>query len=87
MFRPAAFASLALAAVSLPAPRAAAQSPEAPVLPAVHAAMQKSVDDREVAGSVTLVADGDRVVHLDAVGKADLAAGRAMAPDDLLWIA
>jgi CubicO group peptidase (beta-lactamase class C family) len=49
--------------------------------------MQKCVDDREVAGSVTLVATDKGVVHLDAVGKADLAADRKMATDDLFWIA
>jgi CubicO group peptidase (beta-lactamase class C family) len=87
VFRPAAIALLALAAASSPAPRAAAQSSQAPVIPAVHAAMQRCVDDHEVAGSVTLVAAGDRVVHLDAVGKADVAADRPMATDALFWIA
>ena len=87
MFRPAAVALLTLAVASSPARLAAAQPSEPRVIPAVHAAMQKCVDDREVAGSVTLVAAGDAVVHLDAVGKADLAADRPMATDDLFWIA
>jgi CubicO group peptidase (beta-lactamase class C family) len=87
MFRSAAVAILALAAASSPARRAAAQTSETTSIPAVRAAMQKCVDDREVAGSVTLVADGNGVVHLDAVGKADLAADRQMSTDDLFWIA
>jgi CubicO group peptidase (beta-lactamase class C family) len=49
--------------------------------------MQKCADDREVAGSVTLVGADNGVVHLDAVGKADLAANRQMSSDDLFWIA
>jgi CubicO group peptidase (beta-lactamase class C family) len=49
--------------------------------------MQKCADDREVAGSVTLVGADNGVVHLDAVGKADLAANRQMSSDDLSWIA
>jgi CubicO group peptidase (beta-lactamase class C family) len=78
---------LALAVVSSPARRASAQSSEPPILPAVHAAMQKCVDDREVAGSVTLVATDNGVIHLDAVGEADLAAKRRMSADNLFWIA
>ena len=78
---------LTLAVVSSPARRASAQSSEHPILPAVHAAMQKCVDDREVAGSVTLVATENGVIHLDAVGEADLAAKRRMSADSLFWIA
>ena len=80
-------AILTLAIVSSPVRRATAQSSETPILPAVHAAMQKCVDDREVAGSVTLVASGDRIVHIDAVGRADLAADQPMSSDQLFWIA
>jgi CubicO group peptidase (beta-lactamase class C family) len=87
MFRSAVIAMLTLAAAFAPARRVAGQSPEHPVLPAVHAAMQKCVDDHEVAGAVTLVANDTGVVHLEAVGKADVAADRKMSPDDLFWIA
>jgi CubicO group peptidase (beta-lactamase class C family) len=87
VFRTAAVAILILAAATPSTRRATAQLSETPVLPAVHAAMQKCVDDREVAGAVTLVGDGDGVVHIGAVGKADLAAGRPMSSDDLFWIA
>ncbi|MGC8639330.1 MAG: serine hydrolase domain-containing protein [Isosphaeraceae bacterium] len=79
--------ALTLALVSSPAHQVAAQSSEAPILPAIRAAMRKCVDNREVAGAVTLVAAGDQIVHIDAVGKADLEANRPMLPDQLFWIA
>jgi CubicO group peptidase (beta-lactamase class C family) len=49
--------------------------------------MQAFVDKGEVAGVVTLVATKDSIVHLSAVGKSDLAKGRAMQTDDIFWIA
>jgi CubicO group peptidase (beta-lactamase class C family) len=56
-------------------------------LTAVQPAMQAFVDKGEVAGVVTLVATKDSIVHLSAVGKSDLAKGRAMQTDDIFWIA
>ena len=41
----------------------------------------------EVAGAVTLVASADKILHLDAVGNADLAADQADAADTIFWIA
>jgi CubicO group peptidase (beta-lactamase class C family) len=79
--------ALTLALVSSPARRAVAQSSAPTILPAVHEAMQKCVDNREIAGSVTLVATGDGIVHIEAIGKADLAADRLMSSDQLFWIA
>jgi CubicO group peptidase (beta-lactamase class C family) len=87
VFRSTVVTILTLAVVSSPAKLASAQSSEHPILPAVRAAMQKCADDREVAGSVTLVGADNGIVHLDAVGKADLAANRQMSSDDLFWIA
>jgi CubicO group peptidase (beta-lactamase class C family) len=49
--------------------------------------MQQFVDRGEVSGAVTLIATKDRVVHLAAVGKTDLAGDRKMQADDLFWIA
>lgn len=49
--------------------------------------MQQFVDKDVVSGAVTLVATKDGVKHLAAVGKADLASGRAMKTDDFFWIA
>ncbi|HTX65092.1 MAG TPA: serine hydrolase domain-containing protein [Opitutaceae bacterium] len=49
--------------------------------------MQAFVDQGEIAGAVTLVATKNQILHLSAVGKSDLASGRAMKTDDLFWIA
>ncbi len=45
------------------------------------------IDEREIAGAVTLVATPDRIVHLDAIGKADIAADKPMRTDSIFWIA
>src|SRR5262245_14291087 len=49
--------------------------------------MEQLVSERQIAGAVTLVATKDRVVHLAAVGKADLASGRPMEPDTIFRVA
>jgi CubicO group peptidase (beta-lactamase class C family) len=49
--------------------------------------MEQFVSEGQIAGAVTLVATKDRVVHLAAVGKADLASGRAMEPDAIFRVA
>ena len=67
-----------------PAPNALAASP---LLDAIPGHVQPFVDTGEIAGAVMLVASKDRVLHLSAVGRSDLASGRAMAADDLFWIA
>ena len=70
----------------------AAPNPEAPALDAARLAeipkqLQRFVDDGTIAGAVTLVARHDKVVALNAIGLADLAAKRAEQTDDLFWIA
>ena len=50
-------------------------------------ALQPFVDDRVLAGAVVLVADKERVLDLEAVGYADVAAKRPMATNALFWIA
>ena len=65
----------------------AASRPEAGGFAAITAGMQSLVDRNVIAGSVTLVAQHGKVVHLAAVGSADIAAGRAMRTGDLFWIA
>jgi CubicO group peptidase (beta-lactamase class C family) len=45
------------------------------------------VEQHEIAGAVTLVATPDRVVHLDAIGRADISANKPMHADAILWIA
>ncbi len=64
-----------------------AEAPAAKALPAVQAAVQKAIEGKEVSGAVTLAASPNAILHLDAAGKSDLAAGRATRPDDIFWIA
>jgi len=45
------------------------------------------IENRALAGAVTLIADRDEILHLEASGYADLAAQQPMAPDTLFWIA
>jgi CubicO group peptidase (beta-lactamase class C family) len=54
---------------------------------AVAPRMQEFVDKGEAAGIVTLIATRDRVIHLAAVGKTDMAKDRKMRTDDIFWIA
>jgi CubicO group peptidase (beta-lactamase class C family) len=49
--------------------------------------MEQFVKDGQISGAVTLVATKDRVVHLAAVGKADLATSRSMEPDAIFRVA
>ena len=58
-------------------------SPRSPVA----AALQPFVDRGWIAGAVTLVANKDRILAVDAVGYANLARKRRMTPDSLFWIA
>jgi CubicO group peptidase (beta-lactamase class C family) len=58
-----------------------------PAVSAISERMRRFVDEREIAGAVTLVATADRIVHLDAIGMADVAAGKPMRPDTIFWIA
>lgn len=53
----------------------------------IKAALQPFVDSHSLAGAVTLVANKDRVLSLDAVGYADVAAKKPMKTDALFWIA
>lgn len=58
-----------------------------PKIPAVSAAMQAAIAQREIAGAVTAVVTKNQVLHLDSTGFADIAAKRPMTPDTLFWIA
>ena len=49
--------------------------------------MQKAVDDQEIAGAVTVVTTQNKVLHCEATGWADIAAGKPMTPDSVFWIA
>lgn len=60
---------------------------EAAELNSISRAVQPFVDRHEIAGAVTLVASKDKVVHLEAVGYADLGAHSPMRTDAVFWIA
>ena len=49
--------------------------------------MAEFVQDHEVAGAVPLVASRDKVIQVDAVGRADIAGEKPMQPDTIFWIA
>ena len=49
--------------------------------------LQPYVDNHIMAGAVALIADKDNVLHLEAVGLADIATQRRLRTDDLFWIA
>jgi CubicO group peptidase (beta-lactamase class C family) len=50
-------------------------------------ALQRLIDDRRMAGSVTLIARGGKVVHFEALGLADVEAGVPMRRDTIVRIA
>ncbi len=69
--------------VLVPALAATAAAPEVRLADS----LQPFVDNHTLAGAVVLVADRDKVLDLEAVGYADVAAGTPMKTDDLFWIA
>ncbi len=74
---------LALAPLALLAAPAGEPAPSK----GVAKVLQPFVDAHNLAGAVTLVADKDRVLSLDAVGFADIAAMVLMPVNALFWIA
>ncbi len=58
-----------------------------PAVAAISERMRKHINAKEVAGVVTLVATPDRIVHLDASGRAVLDPAEAMSTDAIFWIA
>ena len=53
----------------------------------IASALQPFVERHELAGAVAVVADKDRILSLETVGYADVAAQVPMAADALFWIA
>jgi CubicO group peptidase (beta-lactamase class C family) len=53
----------------------------------VSALLKPFVEKHELAGAVALVIDKDKVLSVEAVGSADIAARKTMKPDALFWIA
>lgn len=78
---------VALLAGALLAPPTHGGDVEAGKLAGLRASMQRFVDQKEVAGAVTLVGRREGVVHVEAVGSRDLAANAPMRPDALFRIA
>lgn len=67
--------------------KAAESAMDDAALAKINDRMQEFIAAKQISGAVTLVARRGRVVHLGAVGKADVAAGRDMAKDSLFAIA
>ncbi|WP_052573841.1 serine hydrolase domain-containing protein [Haloferula sp. BvORR071] len=76
----------ACVALALPA-FAQVPGPTALETPPVIKVMDKAVDDREISGAVTLVADKEGVVFTSANGYADLDSKKPMEKDSMFWIA
>jgi CubicO group peptidase (beta-lactamase class C family) len=57
------------------------------VMESVDAKMKSFVEAKEIAGSVTLVADGGKILHLSATGLADVEENQPMKADSIFWIA
>lgn len=70
---------------SLPSVRAQESPPASSK--AISGTLQPLVDSHRLAGAVTLVADKDRILSQNALGYADIAAGKPMTTDALFWIA
>lgn len=60
---------------------------EAPSAKPIASVLQPFVDDHVLAGAVTLVADKEKILDLEAVGYQDVAARKPMETDCLFWIA
>lgn len=79
--------SIFLAAVTIRAGAIAPQGMNPEKLKAIPAAMQKFVDDKTIAGAVTLIARDGKIASLEAVGMSDLEKGTAMTKESVFWIA
>ncbi|WP_230270892.1 serine hydrolase domain-containing protein [Rhodopirellula halodulae] len=58
-----------------------------PEIPAISQAMQSFVEDKEIAGAVTLVVGPDSVEHVNVVGLADVEKETPLQRDTIFWIA
>jgi len=81
------FVALWLAAMLLAPRSAAAEEASAPGSERIAAALQPFVDSQTLAGAVVLVADKDKMLCVETVGYADVAAKKPMPADALFWIA
>jgi len=74
-----------LLGLSLAVPLARAEQP--PRAEGISKAMTAAVEAKEIAGAVTVVADGQKILHLDATGLADRERQESMRTDTIFWIA
>ncbi|MCC9655221.1 serine hydrolase domain-containing protein [Rhodopirellula halodulae] len=58
-----------------------------PEIPAISQAMQSFVEDKEIAGAVTLVVGPDSVEHVNVVGLSDVEKETPLQRDTIFWIA
>jgi CubicO group peptidase (beta-lactamase class C family) len=58
-----------------------------PAISGISDRLRPFLENREIAGAVTLVATPERILHLDAIGKADVAGDKPMHTDSIFWIA
>ena len=79
--------SLVTTAVDANAQQKPGEPDSPPAVSTISERLRPFIDNREVAGAVTLVATPDRILHLDAIGKADIGEGKAMRPDAIFWVA
>src|SRR5688500_11713567 len=54
---------------------------------AIGMAMDAQIAEKEIAGSVTLIEDKDKILHLGTNGLSDLEKKTPMAEDSMFWIA
>lgn len=59
----------------------------AQAIPAVAERMKEAVAQNEIAGAVTLVANKEKILHLDATGRGDLSSETPLSRDAIFWIA
>ena len=85
--RAALLVSLAASLVAAQSRAFAQEAPAQATAKGVAAVLQPFVDNHSLAGAVTLVADKQKILSLEAVGFADIAAGKPMQTDALFWIA
>ncbi len=77
----------ALLLVLISATSLRADDPAPAIAHSPAAALEPFVQNHTLAGAVTLVADKNHILSLEAVGLSDIAANRPMKPDALFWIA
>src|SRR5579871_1986190 len=85
-------AAFGLIACALPAASIQATKPEdvglsQERLGRIHEALQRHIDEHDIAGAVALIARRGRIAYFAAQGVMDLDSKKPMTKDDLFWIA